>query len=125
MLVRIVGWFVNLGEALIALNLVTLLVAALIKRTRGFGAGLLFLSSQFWAISLWVWCIAQVYMGWGTFWLVVGLLLGGIGIIPVAFICLIVVHDWGALGDMIFQLALVFGGYILSSRIIRWRLDSE
>jgi len=116
---KTVGWMIGVGEALIVANLFALLVGALAKRLRRFSAGLLFASTQYWALALTVWCAAAVYSGWGWVWTLIGLLLGIVGIIPVALILLLVNRQWFDIVELLFQAVLVCGGYLLSARMMR------
>ena len=118
MILRIVGWLINLGEFLIALNLLTLLIAAFVKRFRSAAGGLLFGSAGVWAVALTVWSAFTVYAGWGWFLTILGLVLGGVGIVPVAFFCLAFSRDWMELGELIFQCALVTGAYYTAKRMM-------
>jgi len=114
---RVIAWLIRGGEILFALNVVALIAAVIAKRLREPVAGLLFLSTWFWAVTLTVWCAVVVYAGWGWFWTAFGLLLGVIGIVPVALVCLVLKRDWMNLAELVFQTALVIGAWILATRI--------
>jgi hypothetical protein len=122
MMVRIVGWLINFGELLVIIDLLMLLLAAFVKRSRGAAGGLLLFSAIAWALTLTVWSAVTVYSGWGGFLTVVGLLLGIVGIIPVAFVCLLFNAHWFDLLELLFQAALVAGGFYLSTRLARSHL---
>lgn len=79
--------------ALFAIIPISLLLI-IFKKTRGFGAIGLLMSSYLLGISLWVWSLIIAYTLAGTFWLVVGLILGGIGIVPIAFIAALFSAKW-------------------------------
>jgi hypothetical protein len=119
MIILIIGWLIHLGEFLVAINLLMLLIAAIVMRLRGAAGGLLFMSAWVWAITLTVWCAVTVYSGWGWFLAIVGLALGGVGIVPVAFFCLLLTRSWGPLGELLFQCALVACGYALAPRLMQ------
>ncbi len=119
MIVRMVGWLIWAGEALIAVNLLVLLLAAFARRVREGAGGLLFMSGWVWAIGLTVWSAVTIYSGWGWFLTFIGLLLGGVGVVPVAFFCLLFSRNWAALGELLFQCALVAGAYSLAPRLMR------
>ncbi len=90
MLIRIVGWMVGLSELLLAINLITLLVAVFAKRFRRTAGGLLFAAIWAWGLTLIVWCAVRVFFDHGPFLTIFGLLMGGVGIVPVAFLSLLV-----------------------------------
>ena len=118
MIIRILGWLIRAGEFLIAVNLLTLLIAAFVKRSRRAAGGLLLFSSIAWALILTVWSTVTVYSGWGGFLAIVGLLLGIVGIIPMAFFYLLFNAHWFDLMDLLFQVALVLGGGMISTRLM-------
>jgi len=118
MTARIVGWLIRAGELLIVVNVPMLLLAAFVKRFRGAAGGLLLFSSIAWALILTVWSTVVVYSGWGGFLTVVGLLMGIVGIIPMAFLYLLFNAHWFDLMDLLFQVALVLGGWLITSRLM-------
>lgn len=117
MIARIVGWMVNLGELLVVFNLPFLLLAAFVKRSRGVAGALLLFSAIAWALILTVWSAVTVYSGWGPFLAIIGLLLGIVGIIPMAFLYLLFNAHWFELLDLVFQATLVLGGWYVAARL--------
>ena len=115
---------IHAGESLIAINLLTLLIAAFAKRFRGVAGGLLLFSVSAWALTLTVWCAARVFFDHGWFWTIIGLLLGGVGIVPVAFVSLLLGREWVDLFELLFQVALVFGGWYIASRLMMEKVGS-
>lgn len=71
---------------------------ALLSKTRGFSAlGLLIASYAFGAI-LWVWSLLLTLQLWGALAVIIGLLIMGIGIVPVAILAVIFHAEMGKLG---------------------------
>lgn len=96
---------------LITLLLSLLLVAplSLIPPTRGISAvGFMIASFAFGAI-LWIWGMAYSYSVWGLFGVIVGLLLFGVGVVPVAMFAALVHGDWGNLGMFVATVVVTFG----------------
>jgi hypothetical protein len=118
MILRILGWLVHVGEALIAINLLTLLIAAFAKRARGIAGGLLLFSTNVWALILIASCTALVFLNHGWPLTIIGLLVGGVGIIPVAFVSALVNRAWLDLFNILFQVALVAGGWYMATRLM-------
>jgi len=118
MIIRIVGWMVGLGELLLAINLITLLVAVFVKRFRRTAGGLLFAAMWVWGLTLIVWCAVRVFFDHGLFLTICGLLMGGVGIIPVAFLSLLFGREWIDLLELLFQATLVLGGWQIAKRLI-------
>ncbi len=118
MIVRNVGWLIRAGEFLIAVNLLTLLIAAFVKRSRELAGGLLYMSGYVWAMTLIAWSAVTVYAGWGWFLTILGLVVGGVGIVPVAFFCLLFTRHWADLGELLFQCVLAIAGYAFGPRLM-------
>jgi len=117
-MLQFVAILIRLGEILLVVNLVALVVRTNTKHYGVQTATLLLLSSQFWGFAFWVWCIAVAYQFWGLRTVVLGVLLGGVGIIPVTGIGLFVDHYWPELGQFTFQASLALGSYVLASRMV-------
>jgi len=118
MIVGIVRWLIYAGEILVAANLLTLLIAAFVRKFRELAGGLLYMSGYVWAMTLIAWSAVTVYSGWGWFLTILGLVLGGVGIVPVAFFCLLFARHWADLGELLFQCALAAVGYIFGPRLM-------
>jgi hypothetical protein len=96
------------------LSLVLLVPLALIPRTRVHSAiGFAIASFAFGAI-LWIWGMAFTYSVWGLFGVVVGLVLFGVGVVPVAMFAALVHGDWSNLGLFIFAAVLAIGCRVLA-----------
>ena len=102
--------------------LVTLLVSiivlgplSLIPQTRGFSAvGFLLGASAFGAI-LWIWGMAYTYSVWGLFGVIIGLVLLGGGVVPVAMFAALVHADWGNLALFVITAVIAIGSRVLAN----------
>jgi hypothetical protein len=112
----IVAILVWLGDLLLAVNIVMLTIRATTKRYHVQTTMLLLLSSKFWGVALWLWCISVAYSFWGIRPVILGLVLGGVGIIPVTAIGLFADHYWMAFGELVFQAILTAGAYLLGTK---------
>lgn len=82
------------------------LLLAIFKRTRGAGGVGLFVSSYIVGISLWIWSLIVAYSLAGFFWTIAGLLIGGVGIVPIALIASLLKAEW-AIAVQILVIAIV------------------
>ncbi len=87
----------------------------LFRSTRGFSAVSLMLASYAFGFVLWVWSFLLVLDLWGMIAVVIGLLLAGIGIVPVAILAALFHADWASLGDLAIMMVTTFGVRILSA----------
>ena len=97
----IVGWmegildWLKLGVSLLLWIWVLVVLPMLVfRRTRARGAAALRYSSFYTAFSCWWFCFILCYRAFGGFWLFVGLLFAGIGVIPFAFFGLMIKSFW-------------------------------
>jgi hypothetical protein len=58
-------------------------------------------------LDIWVWSAVTTYRLWGTIALVIGLLLGGIGVVPIALIATVVASEWVVFGYLMINLLLL------------------
>jgi len=109
---EIFPYFLLVGSAIFWLSIVIVLPLALIKKMRG-DVGIFFmLSATFLGLILLIQSIIEVYNVWGWIGLLIGLILGGITIIPEAFIATILNRQWAECENLIGFLipTLVFYG---------------
>lgn len=90
------------------------LVLAIFKKTRGFGATGLLISSYALGLNLWLSSLIMAYVFAGTFWMIVGLLFGGIGVVPIAFIATLLSSEWLIAGQIFSMAVIVYGVRALS-----------
>ena len=82
---------------------------SLIPRSSGFAAIGFVIASYIIRSILWVWGMAYAYTTWGLFGVIVGLMLFGVGVVPVAMFAALLHGDWGTLGLIIFTILITIG----------------
>lgn len=87
---------------------------ALFRGTRGFAATGLLIASYVFGFILWVWSFLLTLKLWGMFAVLAGLILVGIGIVPVALLAVLFHADWLSLGDMAILIVATFGSRMLA-----------
>lgn len=85
----------------------------LFRRTRGLAGLGFYIGSFIFGISMWVWCAIIALVLGGIGYLIAGILLGGIGVVPIAFFALIFNGEWSVLLQLIVLVIVVFGFRIL------------
>ncbi|RPF70592.1 hypothetical protein [Aurantiacibacter spongiae] len=81
----------------LALAGAVLVPTALVKHWRGYGAAGAVLASFMFGAILWVWSLAFTYDEWGLLAVIVGLVLLGVGIVPVATLAALLTGAWNTL----------------------------
>ena len=95
----------------VALGIVTLVFLPLLpfRKTRAFaGVGLNFASVMF-GFTLWVWGLLLTYRLWGAIGVVIGLVILGVGVIPIAMLATLFKGMWLTLGELVLLTVLAFG----------------
>jgi len=80
--------------AVFIFNIVVCIPLAFFKKTKEFSGKALFLSSYFYGVLLWLGCLVITFKLWGWFGIVLGLILLGVGIVPIAAIATVIAGLW-------------------------------
>jgi hypothetical protein len=76
------------------------LLLLIFRKSRAWGGLGIYLIS--WPLGLWLWLVSLLYaLGVSVFWAVAGVLMGGLGVIPVAAIMTLLRRDWGNFGAIV------------------------
>jgi hypothetical protein len=94
---------------------ILLILPAFIRKSRGFAAIGYMLASYIFGISLWMYGLIVAYALWGTAGVVVGLVLMGVGVVPVAVVAALLHGEWFAIGNLILGLVMTFGTRALAA----------
>ncbi len=97
-----------------AVSVLVLCPAAFISPTRGFAAFGFMAASYGFGTILWVSGMAFTYITWGLFAVIIGLVILGIGVVPIAMLAALIHGDWGDLVGFIFLGVLTYGSRILA-----------
>lgn len=87
---------------------------ALFRRTRGAAAAGLMIASYVFGAILWITALLLTYQLWGTLAVIIGLLILGVGIVPIALLAAIFSAEWWHLADLVVLLLLTFGIRVLA-----------
>lgn len=100
-------WTVQAAKIALFFVVPTCSVLAFFKKYRGLGGLGLALSSYVIGFSLWVWSLIVAYSLAGVFWIIVGLLFAGLGVIPIAIIAAALKAQWFIAGQMLLGVFIV------------------
>lgn len=100
---------------LIALAVTVLLVpTALIPASQGFAAAGFMVASMAFGAIVWLWGLSYTYEAWGFLGVVIGLVILGIGVVPIAMLAALFHGDWGNLGLFAAAITATYGVRSLS-----------
>ena len=92
---------------------------ALVQSKRGRGAAVALVTSVLLAALLWVWSLAFTYTQWGLLPVVIGLLIFGFGIVPVAAIVAIFEAQWATLGLFAALIGCIYVFRVIGTKLLR------
>ena len=115
--VKAFAWLFYGGAIAFAICLLVLLPLSIFRKLRpwtGFG---IFLSSYLFGTLLFAFSCLVALQLWGYVGLIIGLLLAGGGVVPVAFLAALFHGEWALLGFVVLGTVLTFGTRLLG---LRW-----
>ncbi len=89
-------------------NVVVCIPLAFFRRTKEFSGKALFISSFFYGLLLWLGCLVITFKLWGWLGIIVGLILLGVGIVPIAIIATLVAGLWTILLHIIVLIIVIW-----------------
>ena len=92
---------------------------ALLQSKRGRAAAVALFTSVLLAALLWVWSLAFTYTQWGLLPVVIGLLIFGFGIVPVAAIVAIFEAQWTTLGLFAALIGCIYAFRVVGANLLR------
>lgn len=81
---------------------------AFFPKTQGTSAIGFLIAAYAFHLILWVWSMAYTYSIWGMTGVIIGLILAGVGVVPVAMLAALLHGEWGNLG--LFVLSFIMSG---------------
>lgn len=113
-------WLIDFSWIVIAINLLILLPLGLFKKTGIVGGMGIYISSYVFGLTLWFLGLLLTYFTWGFFGILIGLVLGGVGVVPVAMLATLLNGEFFSLVVLVILTILTFGtralGIYLASR---------
>lgn len=110
---HVLQWLINFAWLVFAIDLLILLPLGLFKRTGIVGGIGMSISSYIFGLTLWFFGLLLTYFIWGFWGVFIGLLLGGVGVVPVAMLAVLLNGDFTTLGILILLTIFTFGTRVL------------
>ncbi|OGM94851.1 hypothetical protein A2524_00130 [Candidatus Wolfebacteria bacterium RIFOXYD12_FULL_48_21] len=85
---------------------------AFFKKTRIITATTLFISSYVFGLTVWMVGFLVTYSLWGGFGVFIGLMMGGVGVVPLGIIAAVFNGAWAMAGNLLYGIAITFGARI-------------
>jgi hypothetical protein len=116
-------WLFDVVENLVAVWILIVLPLLLFRKSRPIAIQFLLYSSYFTGLVCWWYSVVICYSVLGTFWLIFGLVLSGIGVVPITLIGIFFKSFWNqqlweVFGNLVFLMALVIAQRGLAAFIV-------
>lgn len=112
---KVLPWLNLASEILLGVCLLVLLPMCIFRKTRPFAGVGFYFGSYLFGLTLWVFSCLVCYLLWGYRALLFGLVLAGVGVLPVALVASVFTAHWSLLRDLTIQIVLTFGTRALGS----------
>ena len=89
------------------LTFLVLIPLGFIKKTRAIASVTLFFASYLFGITTWLYGVAVTFAMLGWFWLLVGFVIGGIGVVPLGMIASLIQGEYSVFFSLIIPIILV------------------
>jgi hypothetical protein len=106
------------GSVIGFLLVVPFLLLSIFRAIRPWAGLGLTLSSYAIGLHLWVWSLLIAYALAGIFWIVVGLIFAGIGVVAVAAVASALNHEWFVLIQIVVTVVIVYALRVLGAYLI-------
>jgi MFS family permease len=93
------------------------LIGLLIRRCRGACGSILFCASYVIGLDVYVWSLVLVFHIWGLVMMIIGLLIAGFGVVPMAILATAIHGDWIPLGYLLINIAILFVCRLVASKL--------
>ncbi len=111
---KIISYLLSAAAILVVVCLMILLPLSLFRRTRMIPAYGFFVISFVMGLFTWMYGFLATYDFWGGTGIAIGILLGGVGVVPLGMIASALHSGWLAVVEMIAGLVLTFGAHFFS-----------
>lgn len=110
--------FVNwLAGSLFLINLIMLLVA-IVPKARGVTGVIIYISSYIYGLSTWIFGLTVTLALWGWLAVVIGMMMGGIGVVPIGMLAAIFKGNWAIFWSLFFSAALTYGSRLVGTLLV-------
>jgi hypothetical protein len=125
------GWAFGTVNALVSaseltqlLTLILLFIGWLIKGLRPPFGRLVFFFNWLWCGSLWCWCALTLLAKYSTGLFILGVVLAGVGVIPVALVASLFTGHWADVGNILLCTVFIIAGRLISFWWLNPRTDA-
>ncbi len=117
---KILPWLAWALWIVLVIDFVVFLPMALFDKTKLVAAVALVISSYIYGLTVWLWGLIITYFTWGAIGVIIGLVIAGVGVVPMALLASLIGSHWATLIQLLLLVFFTFG-----SRVVGLRLAKE
>lgn len=106
---RITPYLFTASAYVLAFTVLGFVPLCFTKETRVTGGSGMVIASFVFGITLWFWSLLLTYQTWGWLAVIIGLVIMGIGVFPIALIAMAIHGEWKIFAELILIAVLTFG----------------
>jgi hypothetical protein len=106
---KLLPWFSILTWVALATVVFVLLPLSIPRATRGFSSVAIFIASYVFGVTLWMMGLLLTLSIWGVTAVIIGIVLGGVGVVPIAMLATLFHGYWLPLVELILLTIATFG----------------
>lgn len=91
---------------------------SLFRKTRTSSATGYYIASYLFGVSVWMYGLVVTYAIWGGFGLFIGLIMAGVGVVPLGIVAAMLHGEWQAVGSLILGLVFTVGTRALAAYLL-------
>jgi hypothetical protein len=110
--------FIYASICLLILDIILFLPLSLFRKTELIAGKWIFFSSYLFGVTLWIWCLILTFKIFGWFGILLGVILLGIGIVPIGFIGALFTGHFSIVLCLILLIMITYGARRLGSSIL-------
>ncbi len=110
--------FINWLAGILFMINIFALIAAIAPRARGVSGLVIYVSSYVYGLGVWIFGLAVTLDLWGWFAVIVGLLLGGVGVVPIGMLAAMFNGEWGVFWTLFISLILTYGSRLIGTMLV-------
>ena len=111
--VKVLPWLSIIMLIVFVIDIFIILPLGLFRKTKRVSGTGLVLSSYVYGVTIWFWALLITYFTWGALAVFIGLVIAGIGVVPIALLATIIKGQWANSGQIILFIVLTFGSRAL------------
>ena len=108
---------VKLVIPLLVIELCIVLPMALSKKLKGTAGVIIYCASYLYGLTAWLIGFIVTLVYWGVFWVIVGLFISGIGVVPFGIVAAAFHSQWEIVINLIILIVLTYGSRMLGQKL--------